>query len=412
MLQNPFTSKTFQHVWLKHFKPDISMEELNNGEALLAIPSESKLFQYNVGSTLTKGITYNSEHIRPEQLKRPLLIYDVLPHSSEALEVKHKDISFYKTKQYPGFLIELHKYRDVHDYLQQRFSKSSRSKIRKYKRRLEQSFNVKEILFSGEVKREEFDAIFLSFRHLLQKRYEDKQIYNNNLDSAEWNFYRDVAFALLKEQKAALYVMYANNQPISITLLYFSEHVVYDAITVFDIDYSKFHVGSTTLVNLIDWCFKNQMKIFDFSKGYFDYKTRWCTKTYDFYYHIWCRKNHYPSRIVARTLKMLFDVKQYLRSKKINEALHRWTWKIKNASHPSRTSTYKLTELEVAYKFEVSKPIDFHLETNRHLKRAVFEYLYLYQDHVNQVKLFQLEAPHTYLIKGKKHQIQLIFTNN
>ena len=64
--------------------------------------------------------------------------------------------------------------------------------------------------------------------------------------------------------------------------LNFSEDTLFDAITVFDIDYSKFHLGSITIMKLIEWCIENEIKILDFSKGYFEYKRRWCTKIYDF----------------------------------------------------------------------------------------------------------------------------------
>jgi len=81
----------------------------------------------------------------------------------------------------------------------------------------------------------------------------------------EWEFYKEVAYPLILESKASLFVLYDNETPIAITYNYHSENIVFDAITVFDIDYIKY---------------------LDFSKRYFDYKKRICPIEYNFEYHV------------------------------------------------------------------------------------------------------------------------------
>ena len=63
-------------------------------------------------------------------------------------------------------------------------------------------------MFYGAIEKVEYDHIFEHFKFLLTKRFDDKQITNNNLDPAEWEFYKEVVYPLILEKKASLYVIY------------------------------------------------------------------------------------------------------------------------------------------------------------------------------------------------------------
>ena len=284
------------------------------------------------------------------------------------------------------------------------FSKNSRNKNNKFKRRLEDSFNIKYKMFYGEMAKDEYDTVFNSFKQLLEKRFADKKVTNNNLEAKEWSFYYEVAYPLILEKKASLYVIYDNDKPIGVTLSYFSEDILFDAITVFDIDYFKFHLGSVTIMKLIEWCIDNDMEILDFSKGYFEYKTRWCTKTYDFEYHIFYDSTSVKSKLVANTIKRFYDLKQTLREKNLNEKLHQLTYKLKHQEKEEIVITsYDFKEAEASEIENDMSKIDFELPENRNIKLMVFEFLYLYLENYNNIQLFKLNnEAHSYLIKGKQ----------
>ena len=72
----------------------------------------------------------------------------------------------------------------------------------------------------GDISKSEYDFIFSEFRRLLEKRFTDKQVSNNNLNEKEWNFYYDVAYPLIVEKKAALFVVYDNDKPIGLSLIH------------------------------------------------------------------------------------------------------------------------------------------------------------------------------------------------
>ena len=114
---------------------------------------------------------------------------------------------------------------------------------------------------------------------------------------------------------------------------YFSENILFHAITVFDIDYSKFHLGKIAMTNLFSWCFENRIQYFDFSKGYFEYKTHWMNKKYDFEYHLYFDKTSIRSKFIGFTIKNYFELKQYLREKELNKKLHLLTYRFKKNDH-------------------------------------------------------------------------------
>jgi hypothetical protein len=404
--QNPFLSDSFKATWLKHFfTKNTTVKTFNYFKDLEFIKRDKALTYVNIGETHTKGIGYAIADTDNSDLKnKTFLIFDVPTYFEvDTTQLGHK-IKLLKSKQYPGFLIETGKYDSLNAYMLEHFSKNSRNKNKKYKRRLEESFNISYKMFFGDISKTEYDFVFTQFKFLLEKRFEDKQVSNNNLDETEWAFYYDVAYALILEKKASLYVIYDNQKPIGVTLSYFSEDTLFDAITVFDIDYSKFHLGSVTIMKLIEWCIANTIRILDFSKGYFEYKTRWCTLSYDFEYHIYYDSTSLKSKIIASSLKRIYDFKQRLREKNINEKLHKLTYKL---GHKSQNKTeevsYSFTELDLAEIDKDSQPINFELSENRGLKLMVFEFLYLYLEHCNNIKLFKNNnLDNSYLVEGKE----------
>ncbi|HDZ14234.1 MAG TPA: GNAT family N-acetyltransferase, partial [Pricia sp.] len=246
--------------------------------------------------------------------------------------------------------------------------------------------DVRYVMYKGAMSRDSYDEIFESFRQLLEKRFHDKQITNNNLDPKEWKFYHEVTYPMLLEGKASLFVIYDGKKPIGVTLNFFSENILFDAITVFDIDYAKFHLGSITIMALLEWCLENNLKTFDFSKGFYDYKTRWATTTYDFEYHIYYDTKSILARSIALSLKKFFELKQQLRQKDINEKVHRLTYRFKNRNaKPKESKTYVFTEITDDIAVDDLRSLSLEKPENRDLKLMVFEYLYLNDDQYRDI---------------------------
>jgi len=410
MINNPFTSDIFTTTWLKHFNNSESGISFDFLAKLLFVRHKIPNLYINCGKTHTKGISYvlnkfNNSDIR----KKTFLIYDVPTYFNLITQIENKNLRCDKIKQYPGYLIELQSFEDLNHYLQTNFSKSSRYKLKKYKKRLETCFDIKYKMYYGNISKDVYDQIFRHFKALLEKRFSEKQISNNNLDPAEWNFYYDVAYSMILEKKASLFVIYDGDKPIGVTLGYLSEDIFFDAITVFDIDYSKFHLGSINIMKLIEWCKDHKLKVFDFSKGHFDYKKRWATKSYDFEYHIYFDRSSLLSQIIAYSFKSFFSLKQELRRLHINEILHKLAFRLKNKKlQLKEVNKYSLIDDNTPITSHQLKQIDPFAKEYEFLKSAIFDFLYLKQENCKMLDVYLVtNEQNTYIFKGQRHQVKV-----
>jgi len=412
MKANPFTSETFVSKWLEHF---------NNAEPGRSFPSIQGLgftkhrflpLFTNIGKTHTKGINYTVGNPDVKDLKgKVLLIYDVPTYFEMNPKFKSDALKLVKVKQYPGFLINLVPFGDLDEYMASSFKRSSRYKLKKYRKKLESCFDIRYKMFYGEMSKEEYDLIFKAFNHLLNKRFEDKQVTNNNLAKQEWDFYYELVYPLLLKKKAGLFVIYNGNQPIGVTLNYFSEDILFDAITVFDIDYAKFRLGSVTIMKLIEWSIEQNIKIFDFSKGYFDYKKRWASKEYDFEYQIIYDSTSIYASSIALFFKKYFELKQILRDKKVNEKLHSLTYRLKKKSKtPIDKAVCEYLEPE-DFPNENLVQIDLDTIQSYSLKTAINDFLYINNESQLNLKIFKVtHEAGQYLLHGKEKKTRVKMT--
>lgn len=327
--QNPFTSETFTKIWKAHFNKERVIYTFECLKNLKFFKHNSSLPLFiNVGKNITKGISYELNDNKPANdfKKKVVLIYDVPQYINTNKEFLNKKLKWIKIKQYPGYLTHLSNYNDFNDFLASKFSKKSRYKFNSYKRTLENAFDISYKNLYGHVNKEEYDTVFKSFHNLLTKRFDEKHESNNNLNPAEWEFYKDVAFPLILEKKASLFVIYSGNTPIAISLNYISENTLVFAMTVFDTDFSQYNVGTVHLMELYKWCFEQKLEILDLSKGFYDYKTRWGDTEYYFENHIVFDPDSLICAVIANAIANYFKLKQYLRDKKLNEKLHKLTF--------------------------------------------------------------------------------------
>ena len=379
MKGNPFLSDTFTSIWSKHFNKSKRIYSFNFIHQLHFFKHPWLPLYLNIGKNHTKGISYSLTLNNIRDLKKKvLIIYDVPTYFDLNLNAIDKKVKLTKIKQYPGFLVELDNYPKFEQYFIASFSKSSRYKLNKYKKRLESCFNISYKMYCGQMDRGTYDNIFKEFRNLLIKRFNDKGTTNNNLHPKEWDFYHEVAFPLILEKKAALYVIYNNNTPIGVTLNYLSNTAVFDAITVFDIDYEKFHLGSVTVLKLIEWSIDNGYRYFDFSKGYFDYKKRWASKEYNFEYHLYYDHKSIRAKIIATFISRYFKLKNYLRNRNINTKLHNLTFWLKTGkSKKKERKKHHFSPIAEETVLENFKEINRSSDEFMNLRTYIFEFLYL-----------------------------------
>jgi CelD/BcsL family acetyltransferase involved in cellulose biosynthesis len=334
MNSNPFLSNTFTRVWLKHFNKNRPSQSFPCFGDLNFVKHARWPLYVNVGKTHTKGISYTAT---PESGKtienKVFLIYDVPTYFT--LEGAFDDrLKVIKSKQYPGFLVNMNPFTSVDAYLNTVFNRKSRYKIRSYKKTLEESFSISYKMFYGTISKADYDVVFEHFRLLLERRFTEKQVSNNNLEASEWAFYSEVVYMMVLEKKASILVVYDEQKPIGIMLNFMAEDTLFVAITVFDVSYSKYNVGTVNILQLMEWAIENKIEKVDFSKGYYDYKKRWGSAPYDFEYHIVYDRKSVQAKTVAFSLYYFFQLKQYLRQIGANKFLHKFTYFIQRKPVP------------------------------------------------------------------------------
>ncbi|WP_299554799.1 GNAT family N-acetyltransferase [Seonamhaeicola sp.] len=416
LINNPFTSGIFTSVWRTHFAKRKPSETYGIFNDVSFVKYSLWPILINTGKNLTKGIAYtiNSTETETNTIKNKVfLILDVasyfdVPRINWSTPLRQKRI-----KQYPGYLINLKNYEDFSSYLSSTFSKKSIQKFNRYRRRLEQCFDITYKIYHGEIDKANYDFIFDSFKNLLVKRFDDKRITNNNLNPEEWNFYKDVAYPLILEKKASLFVVYNGETPIAVRLNYYSDTVIFDAITVFDIDYDKFHLGKISLYNMLVWAFDTDYSIFDFSKGYFDYKESWSDTKYDFEYHIVYNSKSLIANLIANGVSSLYKLKQYLREKAINKKMHRLTFILKKTPKKQKFSRFKASENNEEFNINVLSEINISDQHYAFIKKYVYDFLYLKSEHYKNLKIYKLpdSKNRSFLVKGSTASVILSEVN-
>ena len=333
MIKTPFSSKSFSSIWIKHFNNSKAAFSFKFIEGVTFVKNKYLPLYVNTGKNLTNGISYAIKKKETDYKKKVFFLYDI----PEYYNVNNQVNGYLKLKtirQYKGYLIDLTKYKNTEDYFSKEFSGKSRWKINNAKKRLEACFKIKYgILCGKDTKKEDFLFVFDYFNKLLTKRFNEKQINNHYLNLKKWSYLQELVLLLILKKEAALFVIYNNDIPVSISLNYISKNILYGALTVFDIDYSKFYLGYIDNLKHIEWCYQNNIEIFDFSKGEFDYKKRLANKEYYFEYHLLYDSKSIRCNIISNSICLFFKFKQLLRENNIHNLFHEMLFYIKGIKY-------------------------------------------------------------------------------
>lgn len=414
MKQNPFTSNSFVTVWSKHFnesKPVKSFDFINGVQFL----KHSFLPLYeNIGKNLTKGIFYELNESFKDFKGKTFLIYDV-PEYFNVKEPDAKNSSSLRLKkvfQYQGFLMDISSYDNHDDYINAQFSSKNRREFRSNQRRLEECFNIEYSFFHGELEETKFNAVFDEFYVLLNKRFAGKQINYHHLSSEKWNYYKELVYVMLLEKKASLLIIYRDKTPIGVTLNFHSEDVLFETITVFDPDYYKFSVGKTSIIKLLEWCFENNYKISDFSKGDFDYKHKWSNVIYDFNYHILYDSKSLKAVLTAHFIELFYKTKLYLRRKKVNELYRKLKFMMQGK--PKESFDNAAVKFEKLDSFDASsnnyQVLNYELEEYSFLLQFVYTFAFANPEPIEHIKVYRsILNSHEFIISGSKNSQRISF---
>lgn len=409
-MTNPFTSNIYAQTWLKHFKNLIAEKKFNSVEGVSFYKSKFLPLYINVGKNLTKGVDYSFDYTASDYKGNVFLIYDVPDYfETEKLETSRTNLKLKEVFQYEGFLMNISAYDDCEAYINAQFSSKNRREFRSNQRRLETCFNIRYSFIHGVISQNEFDAVFSDFYDLLEKRFSEKQTNYHHLSPVKWNYYKELVFKMLQEKKASLLIIYNDKTPIGITLNFHSEDIVFEAITAFDPDYYKFSVGKLSIIKLLEWCFANNYKISDFSKGDFDYKHKWGNVKYDFNYHILYDSKSFIATGIAKFLESKLKLKLYLRQKNMNMLYRKAQFLFKSKTIQNSEMSFKVEKTDSFVPSSKDLLVNPNDSNYHFLRKFLFTFLFANPEPVNNVKIYKISDEECYVILGSKKAQKINF---
>ncbi|MGS0527559.1 GNAT family N-acetyltransferase [Zobellia nedashkovskayae] len=193
----------------------------------------------------TDDIVFNNANNEEFQLpETAFVVKDVPEYFKVTTKELPKNIERQTLIQYPGFLINFKNVSSLSDYLNERFGKSSRYKLRREQKKLEQCFDIRYEMYFGTIDKNEYDFIMDEFYRLLELRSLEKGI-KDNVNLTTQHFYRANVYQMILDKKASFYIIYNGKMPIDICLNFHMKDVIFQYIRTYDIDYSKFNTGYT-----------------------------------------------------------------------------------------------------------------------------------------------------------------------
>lgn len=295
-----------------------------------------------------------------------------------------------------GHSIDLTGFPSVDAYMESQFKSKTRSIIKRYIKRLEICFPISYRYYFGEMEHGEYTRIFESLEQMILHRFEQRE--ETHKEMWRWKALKDSTYDLILSKKASFFVIFDGNIPIEISLNYHLEGILFSSISSFDINYNKFGLGHVEIYKQLEWCLQNGYSRFEMGVGGMDYKRRWSNHIYQFDHCILIPKKNPLSMIMGTLEYGRISVKEYLKSKKINDLKDTLLLKFnfKKGHNEAEEMSFSHSLLGHPPKNMELYPCPFSGPLPNGLKKALYDLLYLQEVSRNKVELFKTDGDHYY----------------
>jgi len=407
MINSPFSNEVFMNIWMKYFKNcdhPITFKFINGVKFY-----KNKIFPLyvNVGKNITNGIFYKINEGNTDFRGKTFLIFDI-PQYFGLNQESNENFKIKTARQYSGCLVSLSDFNSFNEYFKFNFRSKGRYLYRRSLSRLEKCCNIEYKIYSEFIDNKEYEYLFDNMISLIKQRFESLGLDNDIVSLNE--YYRELAYKMILSKNAVLIAISNNGKPISISICFLSDKIMFFAITSFDINYYRFNLGHITIMKLLSWCFENKIEILDFSKGSYDYKKRWSNQEYNFECHILYDPKSFYSSIIAFFVHSFYSVKQYLRDRKVNYIVSKIKFLLKGSKISTLKNRYKILDLEdYTVKTEKLKEIDFFNKEYEFLVLPLFDHLYNNPEKISKLNFYKdSEKKDSYFVIGKTTNINIV----
>ena len=258
-------------------------------------------------------LSYNPDKSQP--LPNLFMVSDIPDYLDVELLKKEAARSLTRIPQYEGYLLNLKKFKNADELVNQTLSRNPRKNLRAKHRKLELNHEISYQFYHGEIEKKHYDYLFEKCYDLMEARFIQKKIYNRYL--LNWKYYYNHFYSKILTKEASICVIYDKKKPVTITLNFHQADIVFSFIQIYDVDYYKYSMGDIAMYKNIEWCYQNQYNVWDVSKGATENKLRWSNHIYLFEYHIFYNNKSLLSKFLAFIYEKKLKAKQLLRNKGI-----------------------------------------------------------------------------------------------
>ncbi len=317
----------------------------------------------------------------------------------------------FKFPRAKGFMVNLNGYTSIDQYLSAQLSSKRRKNLRSYVRKLETCFKIRYEFYFGEIQKKRYDLLMAKGRLFLQNRFEQKGETHELL--ASWDFIEKTTYELILLKRASLFVIYNNEEPISVCLNYHHDTIFHNAIGSYDIAYSKFSLGYVAILRQLEWCLANGILLFDLSLGDLDYKRIWSNVIYDFEHQILYKQKNHLNKLVAGGLVSFYQLKDYLKRMKVDTLYHKLRRVISKEPKPGNNSyseqQFELVDLDLVPLTEQARLVDLNHESYAFLRKPVVDFQFSSEEKSEDIKIYQVNGQKDrFYILGRNARQQLI----
>ncbi len=184
MIDNPFLSKTFRTIWLKHFNDGKAAKTFKFINNVAFVKHKYFSLFTNVGRNITNGIYYSLSNLREnlDYKSKVFLIHDVPEYFKVNSDTGNTKLKVKKVNQYKGLTANFEGFNSFEEYFNNQFRSKRRNYIKKKKEQLELCFNIEyTILYGEEVSKELYQFNMSSYKELIDIRFGTKEIATSSI---------------------------------------------------------------------------------------------------------------------------------------------------------------------------------------------------------------------------------------
>lgn len=319
---------------------------------------------------------------------KSFVLQDVPGYVNLILAQHQRKLSTHTITTQRTYVIELNRYSDGNQYMEQHFGSKTRSALRRYKKRLEECFDIRYEAYQGNIDKKWYNEIFEQLRTLMTRRFKEKN--EENYELPHLDEIKADLYPMLLQNRATLFVIYANGEPVSIRINMMKDKLAFYILSAYDPDYDVFRLGKLDMWKNISWFINQGYTTYDLLKGYAYIKEKWADRTYannlvfvNEASNLWNRLKFFVTLTSVRFRHTMVKKLKYIGLDKIILRIKR-----RKINHLDKANYVVLPLKETEAIKTIHKNAQINLKENKSLIAPIIELAYKHRSRFDQIQVF------------------------